>query len=356
MNTRNRFYFSLLAALFFMGCSDDDPAPGDSTQPGATLTAEMGADLSRQVYVNLSESIMTSVDVNTWELAFENNGNAIRTNTAKRVAVATPTESNFDDVTGDDGLVYAYDSEDGDLNAVALAGWQTNTPYIVDLGVDENANALGKKKIMITESTSSDVTIQYANLDGTNAVTNTISHNTGNFTFFSLIDNQTVTVEPLNWDFVLTGVSVRTGAPCAAFGPGAQPGINCDIYRLTASAITNYYNGVEVAKDDPFDGLEQNDDPNAEKNQKAIEDGNYEELALQDFSTIGGSTAGDAIGRSWLQILQPHSAGIFKVYDFITYLVKDQDGNYYKVRFLAYKGGDNAENGNPTFEYELITE
>ena len=209
---------------------------------------------------------------------------------------------------------------------------------------------------MITESTSSDVTIQYADLDGANAVTNTISHNTGNFTFFSLIDNQTVTVEPLNWDLVLTGVSVRTGAPCAALGPGAQPGINCDIYRLAASAITNYYNGVEVAKDDPFDDLEQNDDPNAEKNQKTVGDGNYEVLALPDFGTIGGSTAGDAIGRSWLQILQPHSAGVYKVYDFITYLVKDQDGNYYKVRFLAYRGGDNAENGNPTFEYELVTE
>ena len=356
MKTLNRFYFSLLAVLFFVGCSDDDPAPGDSTQPGATLTAEMGADLSQQVYIDLSEGSMISVEVNTWELAFENNGNAIRTNTAKKVAIAKPTESNFDDVASDDGLVYAYDSDDGDLNTTALAGWQANTPYIIDLGVDENGNALGKKKIMITESTSSDVTIQYADLDGTNAVTNTIGHNTGSFTFFSLIDNQTVTVEPLNWDFVLSGVSVRTGAPCGALGGGAQPGINCDIYRLTASANSNSYNGVEVAKDDPFEDLEQNDDPNAEKNQKTIGDGNYGELALEDFSTIGGSAAGNAIGRSWLQILQPHSAGIYKIYDFITYLVKDQDGNYYKVRFLAYKGGDNAENGNPTFEYELITE
>ena len=146
MNTSNRFYFSLLAALFFAGCSDDDPAPGDNIQPGATLTAEMGADLSQQVYVDLSEGSMTSVDVNIWELAFENNGNAIRTNTAKRVAVATPTESNFDDVTSDVGLVYTYDSEDGDLNATALAGWQTNTPYIVDLGVDEKWQCARQEK------------------------------------------------------------------------------------------------------------------------------------------------------------------------------------------------------------------
>lgn len=353
---RNQFYLGLLTAMFLVGCGDDDPDPVDNIQLGATLTAEMGSDLSKQVYVNLSEGTLTSVDVNTWELAFENNGNAIRTNTAKRVAVARPTETDFADVTSDAGLAYAYDSEDGNLSTTAFAGWQANTPYIVDLGIDENGNALGKKKIMVTTTSSSSVSIQLANLDGSSEATSTISLGSGDFTFFSLMNDQTVTVEPENWDFVLTGISVRTGAPCVSLGPGAQPGINCDIYRLAASAMTNHYSGVEVAKDDPFASLEQSDDPAAEKNQKTIDDSNFEALALSDFNTIGGSTSGDAIGRSWLQILLPHSAGVYEVYDFITYIVKDQDDNYYKVRFLAYKGGDNAENGNPTFEYELITE
>ena len=125
---------------------------------------------------------------------------------------------------------------------------------------------------------------------------------------------------------------------------------------LAASAVTNHYGGVKVATHDPYEGLEQNDDPDSEKNQKTITDSEYETLGLPDFTSLGSSDAGDAIGRSWLQILAPHSSGVYKVYDFITYIVNDQDGNYYKVRFLAYKGGNNAENGNPTFEYELITE
>ncbi len=339
-----------------VGCDDDDPDPNAGLELGTTLTASMGSDLSSQVYVDLSTATLTTVAVNTWELAFENEGNSIRLNTAKRVAAATPAATNFADVTTDDGLVYAYDTEDGNLSTTALAGWQLNTPYIIDLGVDENGNALGKKKVMITASSSSSVTIQFADLDGSNETTTTADRSTGDFTFFSLIDDQTVTVEPESWDFVLTGVSVRTGAPCFVLGPGAMPGINCDVYRLAASAMINNYSSVEVAKDDPHASLEQNDDPNSEKNQQGIESSNFETLSRADFTSIGGSDDGDAIGRSWLQILQPHSAGVYKVYDFITYIVQDEDENYYKVRFLAYKGGDNAENGNPTFEYELITE
>lgn len=356
MRLRNLRHYVFLAVILLVSCKEETPQPGNNIELGATLTAELGADLSKQVYVNLSEGTLTSVRVNTWELAFENDGNAIRTNTAKKVAVATPAETNFDDVTSDAGLVYAYDSEDGDLNTTAFAGWEVNKPYIVDLGVDENGNALGKKKIIITAASSSEVSLQFANLDGSEGDKRDISLDAGAFTFFSLMDKQTVTVEPENWDFVLTGVSVRTGAPCFALGPAAMPGINCDVYRLAASAMTNHYAGVEVAKDDPFHGLDQNDDPASEKNQKSIDDGNFETLDVADFNLIGGSDAGNAIGRSWLQILQPHSSGVYMVYDFITYIVKDQDGNYYKVRFLAYKGGNNAENGNPTFEYELITE
>ncbi len=357
MNLRNQIYLCLvLAFVLLTGCEEDDPNPGDSIQLGATLTAEMGSSLAKQVYVNLSEGTLTTVDVNTWELAFENNGSGIRTNTAKKVALATPTENEFDKVESDEGLVYKYDSEDGDLATTAFGVWQTNQPYILDLGVDENGNALGKKKLMITANSTTEVSIQFADLDGANAKNSVVALDPGNFTFFSLINDEKVTVEPENWDFVLSSVSVRTGAPCVALGPGAMPGINCDVYRLTASAITNHYDGVEVAVDDPFKDMEQNDDPTSDKNQKSIADSNFESLNKAAFNSLGSVSSGDAIGRSWLQILQPHSSGIFKVYDFITYLVKDQDGNYYKVRFLAYKGGNNAENGNPTFEYKLITE
>ena len=342
---RNQFFSGLLAVVFLVGCSDDDNPPilPDSPELGKTLTAAMGKDLSKQVFINLSEGTTTSVDVNTWELAFENDGNAIRSNTAKKVAVAIPEASNFDDVTSDEGLVYAYDSEDGDLSTTAFKGWKINTPYIIDLGIDKKGNASGEKKIMITATTSENVSIKFADLDGENAGSETVDYSSGKFTFFSLINKKTVTVEPENWDFMLTGISVRTGPP-------TNP-----VYRLAAAAIINHYDGVEVAKDDPFKDLDQNDDPKAEKNLKTIEDGNFETLALKDFSSLGSSSAGNAIGRSWLQVLAPHSAGISKVYDFITYIVKDQDKNYYKLRFLAYKGGDNSENGHPTFEYELIT-
>ena len=179
-------YFGLFTLLLMMSCEEETPDPGPGVELGTTLTAEMGTDLSTQVYVNLSEGSLTSVAVNSWELAFENSGNAIRTNSAKKVAFATPAEDVFADVNSDAGLVYKYDSEDGDLSTTAFAGWEANKPYIVDLGVDANGNALGKKKIMITATSSTEVSIQFANLDGSDESTNTISLSSGAFTFFLL--------------------------------------------------------------------------------------------------------------------------------------------------------------------------
>lgn len=349
--------------VLWTGCEDDDDMviPMEEVEEpevnqGATLTAAMGANLAQQVYVDLSTGDMTNVEVNTWEIAFENNGTAIRTNSAKKVGVAIPTETDFASVSSDEGLPYSFDSEDGNLSTTAFGDIKINQPYIIDLGIDENGNTLGKKKFQVTAQNADGASVEFADLDGSNNVTQNITWEEGNFTFYSLLEDQKVTVEPADWDLVLTGVSVRTGPPCVALGPNGMPGINCDIYRLAASTITNSYENVAVAKDDPFADLEQNDDPASEKNQKTADDSNYDNLQQSDFNALGAAETGDAIGRSWLQILQPHSSGTYKVYDYITYIVRDTENNYYKVRFLAYKGGDNAENGYPTFEYELLTE
>ncbi|PWJ41885.1 HmuY family protein [Sediminitomix flava] len=353
--------FSLIAllfsALFLTSCEDEDTNTNPDNPPllGSTLTAEMGSNLAYQVYVDLSTGEMTKVATNSWDLAIENSNKRIRTNTAKKVSAATPVEDSFVDVSSDEGLQYFYDAEDGDLDKTALAGWEESRPYILDLGIDENGNALGKIKFEIAAVNDTQVTIKFASLDGSDEQETTFDLDTDkDFTYFSFINNKSVSVAPKNWDIMLSAVTVRTGAPCAAMGPAAVPGINCDIYRLTASTVSNNYAGVSVAKDDPYAHLEVNDDPESERNQYGIEESNYDDLVLADYDKLSPSSAANAIGRSWLYILAPHSSGIFKVYDFVTYLVKDVDGNHYKLRFLAYKGGGNAENGYPTFEYSSL--
>ncbi|GAA0879180.1 hypothetical protein GCM10009119_21480 [Algoriphagus jejuensis] len=355
---RNRFTaLSGAFALFFLTCcTNDDPEPMDPIVTGKTLTAAMGANMANQVYVDLSSGTLTSVAVNSWELAFEKSGNGLKTNSAKKVGVAFPATGDFDSVTSKEGLVFAYDSEDGELSETALAKWALNTPYVLDLGIDANGNVLGFRKFMITAKTGTSVSLRVAELDGSNATNLELSMGTENFTYVSLIDKKSVSVEPANWDLVLTAVSLRTGAPCGALGGGAKPGVNCDVYRLSTTALINSYAGVRAATDDPFASLSASDDPASERNQKNIEASNFGLLKIADYTALGPSAFGDAIGRGWLQILAPHSSGIYKVYDFMTYLVKDEEGHYYKLRFLAFKGGDNAENGYPTFEYELMNE
>lgn len=76
---------------------------------------------------------------------------------------------------------------------------------------------------MITSHSSTGASLQYANLDGTDFISTDLTFGAGDFTFYSLISQQSVSVEPDNWDFVLTGVSVRTGAPCVALGAELCP-------------------------------------------------------------------------------------------------------------------------------------
>jgi len=203
---------------------------------------------------------------------------------------------------------------------------------------------LGYKKLVVLQYESgSFFNIKYADIDGTNEQIKTISTvSDSNFTYFSLTTNSKVVVAPTSkkWDIVFTPISVRTGPPHAP------------VYRLAASAQTNSYKNVGVVRDDPWSDLERNDDPTSERNKKEVSSSNFDRITKNDYTNP--STEANAIGRSWLQVLKPHRAGNFRVYDFMTFLVKDTEGKYFKLRFTGYKDPNTGKNGTPEFEYKEL--
>ncbi|OHX66665.1 HmuY family protein [Flammeovirga pacifica] len=357
MKLFNTTIFSSLLLLSLFSCNEADDSntiPPDDNVDSKIITAELTGQLSNQVYVDLNTGETSTVEVNTWEIAFDQNGTII-SNSGKKVALAMPLETDFDEINEESvqGLQLFYDDETADLTLTAWNknNFELNTPYILDLGINGLGKVIGFKKFIISENSSSQVVIKFADLNGENEATTTIEKSAG-FVYFSAVENKVNEVEPSKWDIVLKPVTVRTGAPCSALGPGAMPGINCDIMRLNASVIINQNGLVKGAKSSNFPDLEANDDPEHEINKLTIEDSNFDEITASNVNDIEKTTQGNIIGKEWFHIQTPHRDGVYKVYSHITFVVNDEEGNNYKLRFLTYS--KDGQNGYPTFEYQLI--
>lgn len=359
---RKGFLPFLATAMLITGCSKEDineeiNDPNSFTPiviPEGTIVADMGDPLSKAIYVDFNTGVTTSVDVSTWDLAFESNGSNVSINTAKKANILNTGSTDFASVTSTDASTYPndymFEQTNGDLSMSAMGDWTNgsgaskNEVYVLDMGTDASGSPLGfKKLVVLNNTTATSFEIKYADMDGSNEVTQTISLSSShNFTYYSLSTGSTVSVEPekTKWDVVLTPISVKTGPP---FAP---------VYRLAASAQTNSYENVGVSVDDPWSSLPQDDDPASDRNTKDISSSNYDNITIANYTSA--ITDADAIGRSWLQILQPHSAGVYKVYDFMTFILKDPAGQYFKIRFIAYKDPNTGSNGVPQIEYKQL--
>jgi len=346
---------ALAISLLITSCKEEPENNFTEIPPKkGTISADMGSPLSKSIYVDLSTGETTEANVSSWDFAFESEGKIVLINTGKKASILNTGSTDFASVTStsesDYSNKFTFEQTNGDLTATALGDWtdgndnSKNEVYILNIGTDNQGNALGFKKLVINKySSGTSFEIKYADMDGSNEQTKTVTISSSeNFTYFSLSTGSTVTVEPekSKWDVVFTPISVPTGPP---FAP---------VYRLAGSAQTNSYEKVGVSIDDPWYSLPQDDDPESERNKKDKSASNYDDFTKDNYASP--SEDADAIGRNWMQILKPHSSGNYKVYEFMTYILKDASGNYFKLRFTAYKNPNTGENGTAQFEYQEL--
>ncbi len=345
---KNVKYSALLAGLLLsaVACKKDKPYTAPVIEGSQVI--EMGATYENQVYVKLSTQTVTSKPVNSWDLAFESNGgNAVKVNTGKKSAIYVSSTTDFASVTAAPASGFVYDDPSGDLSATAIGQWadngtSRNLVYIVNLGNNPPSSAtnLGFKKFQIKSFDSGKYTLRFANLDGTAEQTVEIPVNTiKNFTYYSFSAG-VVDVEPdkNQWDLMFVGATVAGGGP-----PGS--------YVVSPATVSNRYNGVTVAVDNPASALTESDDPNAEINLYASSNSRYGIITKADVFKFEFKEDAMTIGSNWRQILTPHSSGNYKIYDWKTYIVKDTEGKYFKIRFTAFKNLSTGAVGYPSFEY-----
>jgi len=309
-----------------------------------------GPNQQNQVYIDLSTETQSPVQRDTWDLGFYGGPNfRVGINGSIYMAAAALESTNIDAVTQADVTALqeqvavgtfdpaneAYiDNPDGDITKTAIAPVSAtaadNKVYLVNLGYEVGTetpapgsvavagNARGWKKIRVLRQ-GGGYLLQYANIDDTSHQEIFIEKEVNyNFTFFSFDLNNTLLVEPEaeNWDINFTVfTNVLVGAGSYGFSDG--------VLHNRKGGVSVYAVNTDDFTYDAFDATH-------------VDDGNFQ----QDQR---------AIGSSWRDVINADKVLI----DTIFYIIKDPNGNVYKLKFTALLS-DSGVRGFPEFKYNLL--
>ncbi|KAA6307113.1 hypothetical protein EZS27_041222, partial [termite gut metagenome] len=165
--------------------------------------------------------------------------------------------------------------------------------------------------------------VQYAKVSDLDIKTVNIPKTPGyNFTFFSLETGKTVPVEPgsrkwdIIWGYNVSFTSIMGGRP----------------YYMQDLILINNLDGVECA----------------EVLTETVLYEDFNSASLASLPQVAFSNKRNAIADKW------RSTGT-GVYTDRYYIIKDPNGNYYKLKFLRFGvANDGVERGRPEIAYQLI--
>lgn len=308
-----------------------------------------GPTYPNKVFIDLSANRQTAVNRTTWDLGFSN-GEAFNVilNSSVTMMARAIDKTDMNAVTAADTVGFAnemimgafstnpamawIDDPAGDLSKTAIASISAtaseNKVYIINRGASNPPNdpseptpSRGWKKIRIIRNANG-YTLQHADIAATTFQEIQIAKEEGyNFRYVNF-ESGTTTVEPVKgrWDIAWTGFTNST-----SLGGDPIP------YYFQDVILTNR-NGVQTA-------------------QLLIATyGTYENFTAANLTGITFSSSQIGIGSGWRSGGGPGSAPAVRTDRF--YLVKDADGNIYKLRFTALT--QNGERGKPQIEFQLL--
>ena len=320
-----------------------------------------GATHPNRVFIDLSGNRQTSVARTSWDLAFASGADEFRVvlNSANGMLARALDKTDLTAVTAADTVGFGaqlslnaifgqaasvedpatlpdwvknstiwMDNPAGDLSRTAIAEVSTtaveNKVYIINPGTGINNAALGWKKIRVIRN-GSNYTLQHADISSNTFTTVDVTKNAA--TRFNYVSFATgaVNVEPekKKWDIAWTGFTNTTN-----FGPGT-PNIP---YYFQDMIITNNSAGVQTASVLNSAGV------------------TYDAFAEANLASVTWSSSQIGIGSAWRTTGPPPSPVGPRTDRF--YVVKDTDGNYYKVQFTALT--TNGERGKPQLRFALV--
>ncbi len=304
-----------------------------------------GATYPNKVFIDLSANRQTAVPRASWDLGFYTGADDFRVilNSSTAMMAKQIDKNDLTQVTAADTLGFGatvffngtnptleslpyIDYPNGDLSRTAIAAISAtaadNKVYIVNRGLAPGspAPARGWKKVRIIRNAGGGYTLQHADIAATTFQEITVAKNDAYFFNYISFENGAVPVEPqkAKWDLAWTYFSNVTN-----FGSGEVPYLFQDIILQNRN--------VAVAKvmvaTKPFDAF-----------------------AEADLAGLTYGTAQATIGADWRSGGGPGVSPSVRTDRY--YIVKDGDGNYYKVKFTALT--ENGERGYPAYQSVLV--
>lgn len=286
----------------------------------ANTQVEMGADYANQLFFNIeNHQIVLANNRESWDLAFEcgNEGKHLLINSAKFSSCAKTNETDLLNVTASEGLVFNYDHQSGFLDSTAVGNWwEDNSVYVLNKGVDLNGNQLGFIKFKMVTVDQNQYEIHWSELNSNNILSTLIpKSSTTNFVYFSFVQNQTLQIEPdkNSWQLCFTTYT--------HIFPDHTPYLVC--------GVLSNRNNVQVSKSTiPFS------------------DFTYSQVSALQFDTKI-----DNIGYTWKEY--DFDQGLYVVNSNLTYIIKNQNNQYFKLRFTDFYTISGVK-GAPQFEIEEL--
>lgn len=319
----------ILLSLLWSGCEEPEGKnPVDSLQ---LVTIEMGPEYSTQHYFDLgTESVVHSHDREIWDFAMDasSSGNTILMNTSKVMQVWRTGKSNLAEVSTNISIAaWEHDASTGEADKIVLNNWIENEVYVVDRGVKYKPKGahIGYVKMKMQKLGLDSLKIVFSDLDNNNAselrvATRSLTHS---YLYFSFDEGgKTVEAAPAKdtWDLLFTQYATDATIP-------EYP--NDTLYYSLNGVLLNPYQ-VKCAEDSTP---------------------SFEEVTIQDIEGFAFSSFLDVIGYDWKEFTI--SANLYNIVPGKYYVVKDVEGNYYKMRFIDFVNSL-GENGYPKFELQKL--
>jgi len=342
---------SLSSLLFGTSCSSDDNGSTPVLLPsdGAVLQPTVGGSTQpNQVFVDLSSENTQQVNRGSWDLGFYGGSDfRVVINGSVQMAVkkltttdiSQPVEEDLAVAVGtfDPQNVAFIDEPSGNIAQTAIAEVSENLAenfvYLVNMGtqipsipaatgaINTAGESRGWKKIRILKS-GNQYKLQFADLNATQFTEVTINKKADyNFTFYSLLTNTEVQVEPKKVDWDINFTTFTNIIP------------NAGSYFYSDIILTNTKGGTTAYQVMNAEGI------------------SYDSFTKTMIDENLFSSDQRAIGANWRNGGGPNA--LPNVRDDRFFVVKDVAGNYYKLQFIAMTNTA-GERGNPTFQYALL--
>ena len=308
----------LLIVTIFCGCEKEEEPftpkvqqPQDTTQKVGEIvirSVDLTSNYKYQIFYSLETNSPTSTNLKTdWDIRYREDGTVI-TNTSTASSVAT-SNADFVSLTSTNNLTFDYDRPGQSKDSLMISN--PSLTYIINRGFDTDAKPRGYIKFHYSISNEV-LSITVNSLD--NSKSRSYQLTKGNDLSF---DNGVVNIFPNdnNWDLLFTQY-------IHLFSPTSP-------YTVTGALLnTNKWSATTFSSKDFYD------------------------ITLSDVTLLTYNNLANTIGYDWKTYSFETSS--YTTDDTKVFILKNRNGNFYKLRFLDFHSSTTGEKGSPKFEYQQL--